>query len=189
VHRLDRDTSGVIVCAKHDQAHAGLTEQFEARTTEKEYFAITYGVIDRDRDIIDQPIAPHAHAREKMTVRGSHPLSREAQTFYEVIERFDGYTAVRLLPKTGRTHQIRVHLAHIGYPVVADKLYASRIHLTVGEVRHRREDTTVLLDRQALHAKRLRIAHPVSGQMLEFVAELPADLVGVLDELRTWRKA
>jgi 23S rRNA pseudouridine1911/1915/1917 synthase len=187
VHRLDRDTSGVIVCAKHDRAHAGLTEQFEARTTEKEYFAISYGSIDRDRDFIDAPIAPHAHAREKMTVRAGHPMSREAQTFYEVIERFDGYTSVRLLPKTGRTHQLRVHLAHIGFPIVADKLYASRAQLTRGEVRHRREDTTVLLDRQALHARRLKIAQPLTGEMLEFAAELPADLEDVLKELREYR--
>lgn len=189
VHRLDRDTTGVIVCAKHDRAHAGLTEQFEARTTEKEYFAITYGVIDRDRDIIDQPIAPHAYHREKMSIRAGHPLSREAQSFYEVIERFDGYTAVRVMPKTGRTHQIRVHLAHIGTPIIADRLYSGRAILTRGEIRHNREDTEVLLDRQGLHARRLKIAHPITGQVLEFVAELPADLQSVLAELREHRGA
>jgi 23S rRNA pseudouridine1911/1915/1917 synthase len=81
-----------------------------------------------------------------------------------------------------------VHLAHIGFPIVADKLYASRAQLTYGEVRHRREDTTVLLDRQALHARRLKIAQPLTGQMLEFVADLPADLEGVLAELREYRK-
>jgi 23S rRNA pseudouridine1911/1915/1917 synthase len=187
VHRLDRDTSGVIVCAKHDRAHAGLTEQFEARTTEKEYFALVYGVIDRDRDIVDQPIAPCNHYREKMAVRKDHPLSKEAQTFYEVIERFDGYTAVRAMPKTGRTHQIRVHLAFIGQPVVADRLYASRPHITRGEIRQNREDEEILLNRQALHAYRLKIAQPITGQMLEFVAELPTDIQTVLDELRQYR--
>jgi 23S rRNA pseudouridine1911/1915/1917 synthase len=187
VHRLDRDTSGVIVCAKHDRAHAGLTEQFEARTTEKEYFALTYGAIDRDRDFVDQPIAPHPFHREKMAIRAGHLLSREAQTFYEVIERFAGYTAVRVLPKTGRTHQIRVHLAHIGYPIIADRLYSSRSQLTRGEIRHQREDAEVILHRQALHARRLKINHPLSGQALEFTAELPPDLQGVLDELRTYR--
>jgi 23S rRNA pseudouridine1911/1915/1917 synthase len=187
VHRLDRDTTGVIVCAKHDRAHAGLTEQFEARTTEKEYFAITYGVIDRDRDIIDQPIAACSHHREKMAVRPGHPQAKEAQSFYEVIERFDGYTTVRVLPKTGRTHQIRVHMAHAGTPIICDRLYASRSQITRGEIRHNREDSEVLLARQALHARRLKIAQPMTKQMLEFVAEIPADLQGVVDELRTYR--
>lgn len=187
VHRLDRDTTGVIVCAKHDRAHAGLTEQFEARTTEKEYFAITYGVIDRDRDIVDQPIAPCGQHREKMAIRPGHPLAKEAQTFYEVVERFDGYTAVRAMPKTGRTHQIRVHLAHVGNPIICDRLYASRVQITVGEIRHRREDDQILLARQALHARRLKIAQPMTKQMLEFVAEIPSDMQGVLDELRAYR--
>lgn len=187
VHRLDRDTSGVIVVAKNDRAHFGLAEQFEARTTEKEYFALCYGTIDRDRDIIDQPIGPHPYHREKMAIRVGHPQSKSAQTFFEVSERFDGFTALRVLPKTGRTHQIRVHLAHLGRPIVCDRLYASRAQLTQGEIRLRREDDEVLLTRQALHARRLKIAHPVSGQMLEFVAELPEDLQTVLDELRQYR--
>lgn len=187
VHRLDRDTTGVIVVAKSDRAHAGLTEQFESRTTEKEYFAICAGNIDRDRDQIDLPIGPHAQHREKMAIRPGHPLAKEAQTFYEVIERFDGFTAVRVLPKTGRTHQIRVHMAHVGTPVLCDKMYGSRAHITQGEIRHRREDDVVLLARQALHARRLKLAHPITGEMLEFIAEIPADIQGVLDELRAWR--
>lgn len=187
VHRLDRDTTGVIVCAKHDRAHAGLTEQFEARTTEKEYFAITYGVIDRDRDIVDQPIAPCGHHREKMAIRPGHPQAKEAQTFYEVIERFEGYTAVRAFPKTGRTHQIRVHLAHVGNPIICDRLYASRTQITRGEIRHNREDEHVLLARQSLHARRLKILQPMTKEVLEFVAEIPHDLQGVLDELREHR--
>jgi 23S rRNA pseudouridine1911/1915/1917 synthase len=189
VHRLDRDTSGVIVIAKHDQAHAGLSIQFEARTTEKEYFALCYGNVDRDRDIVDQPIGPHPYQREKMAIRVGHPDSKEAQTFYEVAERFDGYTAIKALPKTGRTHQIRIHLAHVGTPIVCDRMYAGRAVLTRGEVRMRREDDDVLLQRQALHARRLRINHPLSGKTLEFVAELPDDLQQVLEELRTYRPA
>lgn len=187
VHRLDRDTTGVIVCAKHDRAHAGLTEQFESRTTEKEYFAITYGTIDCDRDIVDQPIAPCGHHREKMAIRPGHPQAKEAQTFYEVIERFDGYTTVRAMPKTGRTHQIRVHMAHTGNPIICDRLYASRTQITVGELRNNREDGEVILARQALHARRLKIAQPMTKEVLEFVAEVPADLQRVVDELRAHR--
>ncbi|HTN73949.1 MAG TPA: RluA family pseudouridine synthase [Pirellulaceae bacterium] len=187
VHRLDRDTSGVIVVAKNDRAHAGLTEQFEARTTEKEYFAICIGNIDRDRDRIVQPIGPHVYQREKMAVRVGHPLSRDADTFYEVLERFDGFTAVKAMPKTGRTHQIRVHLTFVGSPILCDKLYGSRAQITRGEIRNRREDADVVLHRQALHAHRLRIAHPISGAPLEFVAPLPRDLQAVMDELRAHR--
>ncbi len=187
VHRLDRDTTGVIVVAKTDRAHAGLTAQFEDRTTEKEYFAIVAGNIDRDRDQIDQPIGQHPHHREKMAIRPGHPLSKEAQTFYEVIERFDGFTSVRALPKTGRTHQIRVHLAYVGTPVLCDKMYGSRAQITRGEVRNHREDDDILLERQALHARRLKLAHPITGEMLEFIAEVPEDLQGVIDELRLYR--
>ena len=113
VHRLDRETSGVMVVAKTDTAHVELARQFENRTVEKEYFAIVHGVPDRDRDIIRQPIGPHPYQREKMAIRVGHNLSREAETFYEVDQRFMGFASVRVFPKTGRTHQIRLHLAHI----------------------------------------------------------------------------
>ena len=116
VHRLDRDTSGVLVVAKTDAAHYALAEQFAQRTVEKEYFAIAVGAIDRDRDVIDMPIGVHPYQREKMAIRRDHVTSRPAQTMYEVVERFDGFAALRVKPKTGRTHQIRVHLAAIGSP-------------------------------------------------------------------------
>jgi 23S rRNA pseudouridine1911/1915/1917 synthase len=186
VHRLDRDTSGVIVVAKNDRAHKALADQFEARTVVKEYFAIIVGQPDRDRDVIDLPIGFHPHQREKMAIRPGDPASRPAQSFYEVAERFDGFSAVRILPKTGRTHQIRVHLAAIGCPVLCDRAYGGRARLSRGELR-RVPDDELLLDRQALHARRLRLNHPETGQPLEFVAPLPADLAGVLEELRGWR--
>jgi 23S rRNA pseudouridine1911/1915/1917 synthase len=207
VHRLDRDTSGVMVVAKTDPMHFALAAQFEARTTEKEYFAITVGVPDRDRDIVEQPIGIHPHQREKMAIRAGHTTSRESTTFYEVVERFGGFAAVKVLPKTGRTHQIRVHLAHIGCPVLCDKLYGGHAKITRGELRRRAQgsrfrvqaggdrgqgtgdsEEEVLLARQALHARRIKVAHPATNEPIEFVAPLPADISTVLEELRRCSK-
>ena len=187
VHRLDRDTSGVLVVAKTDPVHYALAAQFSERTTEKEYFAITAGVPDRDRDQIDQPIGIHPYQREKMAIRAGHSTSRDAATFYEVQQRFDGFAAVKVLPKTGRTHQIRVHLAHAGIPVLCDKLYSGRSQLTRGEIRRDLSDSELLLSRQALHARRIKLTHPETGEPIEFIAPLPADLQQVLAELRQWR--
>jgi 23S rRNA pseudouridine1911/1915/1917 synthase len=187
VHRLDRDTSGVMVIAKNDQIHYALAEQFELRETEKEYFALVLGEPDRDRDWISQPIGPHPYQREKMAIRHGHPDSRDATTFYEVAERFDGFTAMKLFPKTGRTHQIRVHMAHIRHPVLCDRLYGGRAQVTRGEIEKRREDDEVALNRQALHAHRLKIRHPITGQPLQFEAPLLPDLEHVLDLLRQFR--
>jgi 23S rRNA pseudouridine1911/1915/1917 synthase len=187
VHRLDRDTSGVIVVAKNDAAHLRLARQFETRAAEKEYFALCAGVPDRDRDAIDLPIGLHPHQREKMAIRRGHATSRHAQTFYEVDERFDGFSALRVLPKTGRTHQIRLHLANVGCPVLCDRLYGGRARITRGEISRDLMDEQVLLERQALHARRLKIAHPVSDEPLEFVAPLPADIAAVLAALREFR--
>jgi 23S rRNA pseudouridine1911/1915/1917 synthase len=184
VHRLDRDTSGVIVVAKTDQAHMGLTAQFEARTTEKEYLAITSGRPDRDRDVIERPIGIHPYQREKMAIRVSHPTSREARTFYEVLERLERFALLRVAPKTGRTHQIRVHLEHIGCPVLCDRLYSGRSQITRGELLGGRDDGDVVLKRQALHAWRLSLHHPISKQPLSFEAPLPEDMERVLGILR-----
>jgi 23S rRNA pseudouridine1911/1915/1917 synthase len=187
VHRLDRDTSGVILVARGDQAHAKLALQFQNRTIEKEYFALVSGNPELDRDVIDRSIGVHPHQREKMAIRRDDPASRSAQTGYEVVERFVGFAAVRLRPKTGRTHQIRVHLAHIGCPVLCDRQYGGRLQITRGEVRRDPADTLLLLGRQALHARRLRFVHPATGELLEIEAPLPADMQGVLAELRAYR--
>jgi 23S rRNA pseudouridine1911/1915/1917 synthase len=193
VHRLDRDTSGVMVVAKTDAAHMNLANQFQDRTVEKEYLAIVLGAPDRDRDIIDFPIASHPSNREKMALLKDHSTSREARTFYQVEERFRGFALVRCFPKTGRTHQIRLHLTTIRCPVLCDKLYGGRAKLTLEELRnmtrnkHLAADSLpshVVLDRQALHANVLRIRHPVSNKSLEFRAELPSDLEHVLLLLR-----
>lgn len=187
VHRLDRDTSGVILVARTDQAHSKLADQFQARSIEKEYFALVSGTPDRDRDIIDCSIGVHPQHREKMAISHDESASRPAQTFYEVAERFEGFAAIRLLPKTGRTHQIRVHLAHIGCPVLCDRQYGGRSQITRGEIRHDPLDATVLLARQALHARRLRFVHPRTGIPLEIEAPLPADMADTLAEIRQYR--
>ena len=183
VHRLDRDTTGVILVAKTDAAHQAMAAQFEARTVEKEYHAIVRGVPDKDRDRIDQPIGVHPYHREKMAIRDNHSTTRTAVTEYEVAERLRGMALIRAFPKTGRTHQIRVHLAHVGCPVLCDRLYAGHAQITKGELQ-RSADGTVLLDRQALHAARIALDHPHTGQRVEFSAPMAADMEQVLLALR-----
>jgi 23S rRNA pseudouridine1911/1915/1917 synthase len=187
VHRLDRDTSGAILVAKSDMSHSKLALQFQERSIEKEYFAIVVGSPDRDRDVIDSPIGMHPQHREKMAIRRDDAASRPARTFYEIVERFDGFAALAVRPKTGRTHQIRVHLDHIGCPILCDRQYGGRAEITRGEIRRDPTDTTVLLDRQALHARRLHFTHPATGNLIEVEAPLPADMGQVLAELREFR--
>jgi 23S rRNA pseudouridine1911/1915/1917 synthase len=187
VHRLDRDTSGAILVARHDRAHANLAAQFEARTIEKEYFALVAGAPERDRDVISRPIGVHPQQREKMAIREGDTTSRPAETFYEVLERFGRFAAVRAVPKTGRTHQIRVHLNHAGTPVLCDRLYGGRARITRGEITGEIDDT-VLLERQGLHARRLRFQHPETGEPLEIEAPLAADIAALLALLRNPRE-
>jgi 23S rRNA pseudouridine1911/1915/1917 synthase len=193
VHRLDRDTSGALVVAKDDATHAHLADQFQARTVRKEYLAIVSGCPDRDRDLIDQPIGDHPSQRERKALRAGHASSRDAQTFYEVEERFPGLSLLRAFPKTGRTHQIRLHFTHIRCPVLCDKLYGGRSRLTAGELRtwcrnkslaSGLDDDEILLKRQALHAHRLCFTHPTSGKELAITAPIPTDLQTLLLALR-----
>ncbi|MBA2114007.1 RluA family pseudouridine synthase [Bremerella alba] len=186
VHRLDRDTSGVLVIAKNNQAHEALSQQFADRSTEKEYFALVANCPDRDRDVINQPIGPHPRYRERMSIVRDDPEAKEAQTFYEVTERFDGFSAFKVFPKTGRTHQIRVHLAHIKHPVLCDRAYGNQARMTLGEIA-RTDDEQIILARTALHARRLKINHPVTGEPLEFEAPIPEDLHSTLEILRKYR--
>ena len=135
VHRLDRDTTGVIVIAKSNQTHGRISKQFENREVTKEYRAIVRGELDRQSDIIETYLRVHPKAHEKMIVCPEGDGARHAVTQYEVLERFDGFTYVRLLPKTGRTHQLRVHMLHLGHPIVADRMYAGHGELRLGELR------------------------------------------------------
>jgi 23S rRNA pseudouridine1911/1915/1917 synthase len=198
VHRLDRDTSGLLVVAKDNQVHHFLSRQFERREVTKEYLAIVWGVIDRDADSIETFVRVNPKRREAMMVCEAGGNARRAATAYEVLERFDGFTYVRLLPKTGRTHQLRVHMRHIGHPIVADRLYGGRAALTrsylAGQKSERSlrrashddapDPSEILIDRQALHAYRLAFRHPATGVPVEFVAPIPADMENTLVALR-----
>jgi 23S rRNA pseudouridine1911/1915/1917 synthase len=191
VHRLDRDTSGVIMIAKEEQTHRDLAMIFELRKIFKEYATITQGVVDRDSDYVEGKIAHHPHDRVKMTISDDEEDedAKEACTYYEVEERFRGFTFVRCQPRTGRTHQIRVHMASIGCPVLADKLYSGRDALYLADLVPSlpQEQNELLLSRQALHAHRLRFRHPRTNQVLDVTAPLPPEFEKTLTALRQYR--
>ena len=191
VHRLDRDTSGVIVIARDNPTHEALSQQFAERTVEKEYEAVVWGQLEFDADRIETFVRTHSKHREKMIVCGPDPEAREAVTFYEVIQRYRGFTHVRLRPKTGRTHQLRVHMQHLRHPIVADRLYGGHPQLAVSELleskEHLQEDR-VLIARQALHARRLCFNHPHTGERLEFIAPLHDDMQQLLAALNHYSR-
>lgn len=189
VHRLDRDTSGVLVVAKDNQVHHLLSKQFEERTVEKEYRALAWGEVQFDRDYIETHVRVSQRNRERMMVCPPGGNSRFAATFYEVLERFRGFTFLRLCPQTGRTHQLRVHLHHLGHPVVADRLYEGKAALRLSDLVEGlpEDEDQVLIDRQALHALRLCFDHPVTGERLQFEAPLPEDIERTLAAVRRYR--
>ena len=189
VHRLDRDTSGAILIAKTDRALVFLCQQFEKRKVFKEYVALVVGELDRDSDYIEAKMKQHPQHREMQVVADADdPEAKDACSYYEVMERFRGYTLVKVQPRTGRTHQIRVHLAHVGCPVVADRVYG-RAGFRMADLIPGipRSETDMLITRQALHAFRLRITHPTTGNWLEVEAPLPADIRRALDAIREHR--
>jgi 23S rRNA pseudouridine1911/1915/1917 synthase len=172
VHRLDKDTSGVLIIAKDAATLAALGAQFRRREIEKQYLAFVWGRVRIQRGTISEPIGRNPVHRMRMAVRRG---GREALTAYEVVERFGEVTLVRLFPKTGRTHQIRVHLAAIGHPIVGDAIYG----------RSRGRSGRVLLSRQALHAERITFTHPHTGARVAFTAPLPADLAALRESCAT----
>jgi RluA family pseudouridine synthase len=187
-HRLDRDTSGVLVCGKTAEAVRRLTELFESHQVAKEYAALTRGVPPEVRGVIDAPLAPDARQPGRMRVAGD---GKPAETGYEVLERWGAsYAHVRLTPQTGRTHQIRVHLAHVGAPVLADPLYGDGRGLFLSEFKrdYRRtaHEERPLIGRLALHAERLTFPHPATGQSLAIVSPVPKDFQVALKYLRRY---
>jgi 23S rRNA pseudouridine1911/1915/1917 synthase len=184
VHRLDKDTSGVIVVAKNDSAHQSIANQFQTRKIEKRYLAIVHGLVETDRVVIREPIGRHPTERKKMSTRSRHP--RNAETRWRIRKVFPKTTLLELELLTGRTHQIRVHLAAKGHPIVGDALYTGR-----GIVKRlARQNTPVdrLLTgvcRQMLHAWKLALDHPTTGGRMHFTAPLPEDLKMLLHSLRS----
>ena len=185
VHRLDRDTSGVILVARDNQVHQIIAKQFEQREVRKEYRAIVRGIPELVSDYIRTDVCTHHRVREKMMVCAPSGRSRQAVTFYRTSEELGSWALMDLHPHTGRTHQLRVHMLHIGTPIVADVLYTGQRNFTMADVTGRESDTRLLLARQALHAFRLTIRHPVSGKEMQFEAPLPSDMQQTLDVLRT----
>ena len=185
VHRLDKGTSGLIVMAKEEVTHRHLARQFEQRRVEKTYAAVVRGEVNFDSDYVELPLGPHPRDRLRVTVREKE--GKDASTFYEVVERYQGYTYLRVHPRTGRTHQIRVHLSGIGHPLVGDVLYGGP-RLLAGDLGATElPPETPVIDRQALHAEQLTFFHPKQRKKVTFCAPWPADLERLVGLLRRYR--
>ena len=190
VHRLDRHTSGALVFAKSETAHWRLAKQFEQRQVNKRYLAVVHGQVEPWADVIDIPLGKHPTAKHKYAVRWDH-TGKPSITIYRVREVYTDFTLVELELKTGRTHQIRVHMSHLGYPLVGDDMYGGR-HLTVGDVAGPagtadRSPRAALITRQALHAAMLGLSHPITRHPMTFQAPLPSDMANMVQLLRKHR--
>ncbi|KQX64707.1 MULTISPECIES: RluA family pseudouridine synthase [unclassified Paenibacillus] len=169
VHRIDKDTSGLIMSAKNDKAHASLAEQLKAHTVNRKYIALVHGNLQHDQGTIDAPIGRDSNDRKMYTVTEKN--SKHAVTHFVVIERFGDFTLVELKLETGRTHQIRVHMKFIGHPLVGDPMYG--------------KSKGMLMDGQALHAAILGFKHPRTEEWLQFEAPIPTDMDNLLQTIRT----
>ena len=169
VHRIDKDTSGLLMVAKNDRAHLGLAEQIKEHSFDRVYETVVYGQFKEDSGTVNAPIGRHPVDRKRMAVTASH--SREAVTHFQVLERLNGFTHLRVQLETGRTHQIRVHMAYIGHPVAGDPVYGPR--KVISE-----------LHGQCLHAREIGFTHPVTGERMHFSSSLPDYFVRFLDQVR-----
>ncbi len=189
IHRLDRETSGIMIFAKNENAHKALSHQFENRIVEKIYYALTSGYFHNDEGIIEKPIDKHPGIAGKMIVSKKGKPSTSA---YKVIERFKHFTLLEVNIKTGRTHQIRVHLNALGYPLAVDGLYAKKSNFFLSELKgkkykiNREVEERPLLSRCSLHAYQLSFDHPKKEERYTFTADLPKDFNAVLKQLRKW---
>lgn len=171
VHRLDKDTSGLMVVARTLRAHAHIVAQLQERTMGREYEALAIGVMTGG-GTVDEPISRHSQNRKKMAV---NPFGKHAVTHYRVVERYKAHTHIRVKLETGRTHQIRVHMAHIHHPLVGDPVYGGRLKLPVG-ISDEMKQVLRSFPRQALHAKKLTLVHPASGEEVSWEVPLPDDI-------------
>ena len=185
VHRLDKDTSGLVVVAKMDRVHTALSAQFKAGKVRKAYLALVHGLFSRKEGVIDLPIARHPQRRKEMAVSS---VGKKAITHWEKIEEFgEHFTLLLVRPRTGRTHQIRVHLSHLGHPIVGDPVYGHRKNRWQ-KVFSGVTDSVPRVHRQMLHAKRLGFIHPETGKDCEFEAPMPADMVECIEMLRSLKR-
>ncbi|MFZ4622082.1 MAG: RluA family pseudouridine synthase [Bacteroidota bacterium] len=184
VHRLDKDTSGLLVVAKDETTHQKLAKQFAAKTSEREYHSIVWGTFKQQTGTIDAPLGRSKRDRKKVAVVED---GKNAVTDFEMIEQFEFLALIKLHLHTGRTHQIRVHLSHINHPVFGDETYGGREIVVGGIEGKKRAEVKNLLEmmpRQALHAKKLGFVHPATKKMMRFESELPADMLALLSRLR-----
>jgi len=186
VHRLDKNTTGVMVVAKTDTAHWRISRQFEQRKVIKTYLAIVHGCPELAADCIEMPLGVHPKVREKYAIRPES--GKEAITFYEVLEEFQGFALMKMMPKTGRTHQIRVHLSYIKHPIVGDDMYGGKVVYPWQIEQSQPKSAEPIISRCALHASTLQFNHPATGKEMAFEVPLPDDMQTLLDKLREFRK-
>lgn len=179
VHRLDKDTTGVMVVAKDDEVHTELSRQFKEHTIKRKYHAVVWGVVDNDEGDIDMPLGRSPRDRKKISINARR--TREARTHYKVLRRFNGFSLLELTPHTGRTHQIRVHLAAINHPVVGDALYGKR--KIPSALNKPIADSIKGVKRQCLHAITLGFIHPRTKKEMNFEAPYPSDIKGLIEDL------
>lgn len=192
VHRIDKDTSGLLVIAKTEAAMTHLAKQFEAKTSEREYVALVWGNVVADKGTIEGNLARHLKDRMQMAVFADPEIGKPAVTHYKVLERFGYVTLISCQLETGRTHQIRAHLKHIGHPLFNDERYGGHLILkgtTFTKYKQFIDNCFKVLPRQALHAKTLGFVHPTTGEMMRFDTELPQDLQDCIEKWRGYSKS
>lgn len=188
VHRLDKETSGILIFAKNEAAHRNLSMQFEKRTVRKIYQTLLDGVVHLDEGVIDKPLAMHKNGKRMVITRGG----KRSVTEYKVIKRYKNFTLVDAHILTGRMHQIRIHFESIGYPLAVDSVYGRREGFLLSEIKRKKfrmgknQEERPLIKRVILHARELQFNHPTTGETMEFSTELPRDFSAVVKQLDKW---